>query len=87
MSLAVVVAGVTTLGSPIWRRHRLVELRGQPELANGRMDCWAAYLAGQSHALGLPVIDTSDLDPEATADRVEEIAAGRTSEPAPDEPS
>ncbi len=56
------------------RRHRLVELRKRPELANPKMDSWAAYLAGQAHALGLPVIDTSDLDPGTVADRVDALA-------------
>jgi len=56
------------------RRRRLVELRGRLELANAQMENWAAYLAGQAHALGLPVIDTSHLDPTAVADRVEELA-------------
>jgi len=53
------------------RRYRLVELRKRPELANAQMDCWAAYLAGQAHALGLPVIDTGELTPDEVADRVE----------------
>jgi len=34
--------------------------RGQPELANPRMDCWAAYLRGQADALSLSIIDTSN---------------------------
>ena len=34
--------------------------RGQPELANPRMDCWAAYLRGQADALKLSIIDTSN---------------------------
>jgi hypothetical protein len=31
--------------------RRLVEMRGRPELANPQMENWAAYLAGQAHAL------------------------------------
>lgn len=53
------------------RRHRLTELRKRPELANRQMDHWAVYLAGQAHALGLSVIDTSDLGPSAVADAIE----------------
>jgi len=56
------------------RRHRLVELRRSPELANSQMDCWAAYLCGQAHALGLPIIDTSELPVSEVAARVESIA-------------
>ena len=63
------VVGVVLLdcAAPI-RRTRLVELRGQPELANSQMDCWAAYLRGQADALDLPVIDTTDLEIEAVVD-------------------
>ena len=53
---------------PSVRRTRLIELRGQPELANSQMDSWAAYLRGQADALGLPVIDTASQDIEAVAD-------------------
>jgi len=53
------------------RQHRLTALRNLPELASQRMDNWAAYLSGQAHALGLPVIDTSDSEPEAIADAIE----------------
>jgi hypothetical protein len=52
------------------RAERLC-LRGQPELANARMDSWAAYLRGQADALGLPVIDTSELTPDEVADALE----------------
>jgi energy-coupling factor transporter ATP-binding protein EcfA2 len=41
------------------RNARLRGPRGQPELACGDMDCWAAYLRGQADALGLPVLDTA----------------------------
>ena len=44
---------------PVKRNERLHRDRGQPELANPRMDCWAAYLRGQADALNLPIIDTS----------------------------
>lgn len=40
------------------RNARLCGPRGQPELANPRMDSWAAYLTGQAHALGLPILNT-----------------------------
>lgn len=64
------------------RRYRLVVLRKRPELANAKMDNWAAYLAGQAHALGLPVIDTSDLDPTTIAAQVDALAGVGTSEDA-----
>ena len=44
---------------PVKRNERLHMDRGQPELANPQMDCWAAYLRGQADALQLSVIDTS----------------------------
>ena len=43
------------------RNARLRGPRGQPDLAQADMDCWAAYLRGQADALGLPIIDTSVL--------------------------
>lgn len=45
--------------NPVKRNERLHTDRGQPELANPQMDCWAAYLRGQADALRLSVIDTS----------------------------
>jgi len=45
---------------PVKRNERLHMDRGQPELANPRMDCWAAYLRGQADALSLSIIDTSN---------------------------
>ena len=45
---------------PVKRNERLHMDRGQPELANPRMDCWAAYLRGQADALKLSIIDTSN---------------------------
>jgi hypothetical protein len=63
-----VVAQVVLLDcAPAVRRARLAGPRGQPDLANARMDCWAAYLRGQADALNLPVIDTTDLEIAAAA--------------------
>jgi GTPase SAR1 family protein len=45
---------------PTKRNERLQMDRSQPELANPRMDCWAAYLRGQADALNLSIIDTSN---------------------------
>ena len=45
---------------PVKRNERLHINRGQPELANPQMDCWAAYLRGQADALKLSIIDTSN---------------------------
>jgi dephospho-CoA kinase len=45
---------------PVKRNKRLRGERGQPDLANAQMDCWAAYLRGQADALGLSIVDTSD---------------------------
>ncbi len=45
---------------PVKRNERLHIDRGQPDLANPRMDCWAAYLRGQADALRLSIIDTSN---------------------------
>ena len=45
---------------PVKRNERLDMDRGQPELANPQMDCWAAYLRGQADALKLSIIDTSN---------------------------
>jgi hypothetical protein len=56
--------------SPLIRSTRLVA-RGQPELATPRVDTWAAYLRGQADALELPVIDTTHLNVERTADALE----------------
>jgi hypothetical protein len=46
------------------RNARLRGPRGQPELATPQMDCWAAYLRGQADALGLAVLDTTDISPD-----------------------
>ncbi|HKU72629.1 MAG TPA: hypothetical protein VJR02_01800 [Pyrinomonadaceae bacterium] len=45
---------------PVKRNERLHMDRGQPELANPQMDCWAAYLRGQADAMRLSIIDTSN---------------------------
>ena len=50
------------------RHARLAGPRGQPELSNPRMDCWAAYLRGQADALDLSVIDTTHIGIDATVD-------------------
>jgi RNase adaptor protein for sRNA GlmZ degradation len=56
------------------RARRLTGPRGQPDLATTRMDNWAAYLRGQADALGLPVIDTTELDVrEVTAALAHEV--------------
>ena len=54
------------------RNARLRGPRGQPELANPHMDCWAAYLAGQAHALGLPIVRT---DGRSVEEGVAELSA------------
>ena len=56
---------------PAVRRRRLAE-RGQPELASERMEQWAAYLREQADVLGLPVIDTTELDIDAVAEALED---------------
>jgi hypothetical protein len=55
------------------RAARLRVSRQQPELANVRMDHWAAYLRGQADALGLPVIDTSRLTVTEAAAQLEKL--------------
>lgn len=45
------------------RNARLRGSRGQPDLANAEMDCWAAYLRGQADALKMPIINTTQLPP------------------------
>ena len=52
------------------RKHRLVTLRGQPDLASEGMFRWAAYLKGQADALNLPVLDTSVQSPDAVANEI-----------------
>jgi dephospho-CoA kinase len=48
------------------RKTRL-EGRGQPDLVSPQMESWSAYLYGQSEALMLPILDTSELGIEAVA--------------------
>ena len=55
------------------RAVRLRGARGQPELANARMDCWAAYLRGQADALHLPVVETTWLTVAEAASQLEAI--------------
>jgi hypothetical protein len=57
------------------RAARLRGPRQQPELANVRMDSWAAYLRGQADALDLAVIDTSMLTVAEAAMKLEEIVS------------
>ena len=47
--------------SPEERGRRLAGPRGQPELASEHMSSWAAYLRGQADALGLPVVDSTQV--------------------------
>ena len=71
--------------TPTVRMARLRGPRGQPELAGDRMDAWAAYLRGQADALGLRVLDTSEMSIEGVADVLqEEIEALRGTGGAPD---
>jgi hypothetical protein len=67
--------------APLVRNTRLIELRGQAELANSQMDCWAAYLSGQADALNLPVVDTTSMRIDDVADalvaHIERIRAER----------
>jgi hypothetical protein len=58
--------------TPAVRLARLRDARGQPELAGDRMDAWAVYLRGQADALGIRVLDTSDMTIEGVADVLEE---------------
>ena len=53
---------------PHVRAARLAGPRGQPELATLRMDDWAVYLRGQADALGLSVVDTTQMSVDAVAD-------------------
>jgi adenylate kinase family enzyme len=55
------------------RATRLHGPRRQPELANARMDQWAAYLRGQADALGLTVVDTSSSSIYEVTQRLEVI--------------
>ena len=55
------------------RGARLRGPRQQPELADARMDQWAAYLRGQADAYDLAVIDTTSLTVRQAADQLEEL--------------
>jgi hypothetical protein len=77
-----VLVRVVLLDCAAHARHvRLAGPRGQPELSNPRMYCWAAYLRGQADALELPVIDTTNLGIDAAVDalivHVERLKAER----------
>lgn len=62
--------------TPVVRMARLRGPRGQPELAGDRLDAWAAYLRGQADALGLRVLDTSEMSIEGVADVLQEEIEG-----------
>ncbi|HUQ82358.1 MAG TPA: hypothetical protein VM076_14495 [Gemmatimonadaceae bacterium] len=55
------------------RDARLHGPRGQPELASDRMENWASHLVRDAEARGLTIIDTTALDVEAVADRLEAV--------------
>lgn len=59
---------------PDVRRQRLIELRGQPELATAEMDCWSVYLRGQADALSIPIVDTSEQTVEFVATQLQQFA-------------
>ena len=54
--------------TPAARLARLAGPRAQPELADDRMNSWAAYLRGEADALGADVLDTSEMPVERVAD-------------------
>lgn len=58
------------------RDTRLCGPRQQPELANERMDRWAAYLRGEAEALGLPIVDTSSMSLLESTHCLERIVRG-----------
>src|SRR5688500_9733981 len=66
------------------RNARLRDQRAQPDLANGRMDMWAAYLRGQADALGLAIIDTSDASIDASVDELRDRIVRLLHEPSLD---
>jgi energy-coupling factor transporter ATP-binding protein EcfA2 len=55
------------------REGRLRGPRAQAELANPRMENWAAYLRGQADALALGIIDTSGVPVSVSAARLRRI--------------
>ena len=56
------------------REGRLRGPRAQPELANPRMENWAAYMRGQADALALVIINTSGVSISALSARLRSIA-------------
>ena len=65
--------------APDTRTARLAGPRGQPELANPQMMAWSAYLRGQADALRIPVLDTTGMTLDQTAEKVaQHIDAIRT---------
>ncbi len=65
------------------RATRLCGPRGQPELATARMESWAAYLRGQADALGLPIVDTTELTIAEAAARLEALVQRLANSSAP----
>lgn len=55
------------------RNKRLRGPRAQAELANAQMENWAAYLSGQTDALGLERIDTSGAAVSDSVARLREL--------------
>ena len=55
------------------REARLRGPRGQPELANPRMENWASCLRGQADALALPIINTSGVPASASSALLQSI--------------
>lgn len=58
---------------PSWRSARLRGPRGQPELASDTMHACAVYLRGQADALGLRVLDTSDMSIDGVVDVLKDM--------------
>ncbi|HXJ29944.1 MAG TPA: hypothetical protein VNG35_04870 [Gemmatimonadales bacterium] len=57
--------------TPAVRATRLRDGRSQPELVTERMENWAAHLRREAAALGLPIIETSQLPIETVADALQ----------------
>jgi LmbE family N-acetylglucosaminyl deacetylase len=57
--------------TPAVRATRLRDGRSQPELVTEQMENWAAYLRREAGALGLPVVETSQLSIDAVADALQ----------------
>jgi energy-coupling factor transporter ATP-binding protein EcfA2 len=55
------------------REARLRGPRAQPELANQKMENWAAYMRGQADALALDIINTSGVPISALSGRLRAI--------------